>query len=136
MPIQVVLESESEARNPFRFIFLQYLIKFLPFFVWILPNGDSLSKKHSFLSQKTMFFCRKNYVFSPLNQRVAETKSRRAKFFLPFGRVNQAVIASKKRRNPYRALYYYGLPRPIGLARTYLFPDCFAFRSQGQTRTI
>jgi len=28
------------------------------------------------LTQKTMFFCRKNYVFSSSKQRVAETKQR------------------------------------------------------------
>jgi len=65
----------------------------LPFFVCFLPNGDSLPKKHSFLIQKTMFFCRKNYVFSSLKRPLAESKQRKAKLF-PLLAVGQAVIAS------------------------------------------
>ena len=72
----------------------------MPFFVCFLPNGDSLSKKLCFFTQKTMFFCRKKGSFFTIETAFGRNEKPKGRIPSYFGSLFlslaalQAVIAS------------------------------------------
>ena len=53
--MKLMCHCEQKAKQSGPICILPYLIRILPFFVFFLPNSDSLSKKHSFFIIETAF---------------------------------------------------------------------------------